>query len=95
MSTPSEKIYVLSTRTFTREQLDSLRSISPRLDVFDREPLPAESPLWRLDNVILSPHIAGITPRDDEHVLKIFAENLRRYVDGRPLLNLVDRTKGY
>ncbi len=75
--------------------LQEHRIAGAALDVFEREPLPADSPLWRLDNVILSPHVAGITPRYDEHVLEIFAENLRRYVDGRPLLNLVDRARGY
>jgi phosphoglycerate dehydrogenase-like enzyme len=65
------------------------------LDVFEKEPLPADSPLWKLDNVILSPHIAGITPRYDEHMVGLFAENLRRYVAGEPLLNVVDRGLGY
>jgi hypothetical protein len=57
--------------------------------------LPADSPLWKLDNVILSPHIAGITPRYDDHMAGLFAENLRRHLAGEPLLNLVDRTRGY
>ena len=65
------------------------------LDVFATEPLPAESPFWSLDNVILSPHVAGVTPRYDEHLSALFAENLRRYVAGDPLLNLVDRKLGY
>jgi phosphoglycerate dehydrogenase-like enzyme len=65
------------------------------LDVFEREPLPADHPLWRLDNVILSPHIAGFTPRYDDHMAALFAENLRRYLSGEPLLNLVDRSRGY
>lgn len=65
------------------------------LDVFEREPLPPEHPLWQLDNVILSPHIAGFTPRYDDHMAALFAENLRRYVGGEPLLNQVDRIRGY
>jgi len=65
------------------------------LDVFAREPLPADSPLWLLENVILSPHISGITPRYDEHMSGLFAENLRRYANGQPLLNRVDRSLGY
>jgi phosphoglycerate dehydrogenase-like enzyme len=65
------------------------------LDVFATEPLPAESPLWSLDNVILSPHVCGVTPRYDDHMAALFTENLRRYVAGAPLLNLVDRTLGY
>jgi phosphoglycerate dehydrogenase-like enzyme len=65
------------------------------LDVFATEPLPAESPLWSLDNVILSPHVCGVTPRYDDHMAALFTENLRRYVAGEPLLNLVDRVLGY
>lgn len=65
------------------------------LDVFAKEPLPAESPLWQLDNVILSPHVSGITPRYDEHMTGLFAENLRRYVAGEALLNVADRSLGY
>ncbi len=65
------------------------------LDVFQQEPLPADSPLWRLDNVILTPHIAGITPKYDERAAALFADNLRRYAAGRPLLNRVDFARGY
>lgn len=65
------------------------------LDVFDPEPLPADSPLWRMDNVILSPHVSGFTPHYDDYATDLFAENLRRYLAGEPLLNLVDRARGY
>ena len=65
------------------------------LDVFDPEPLPADSPLWGFDNVILSPHVAGFTPRYDDYATELFAENLRRYLAGEPLLNLVDRQRAY
>lgn len=65
------------------------------LDVFAREPLAADSPLWSLDNVILSPHVSGITPRYDDHMTTLLAENLRRYVAGEPLLNVVNRSLGY
>ena len=65
------------------------------LDVFATEPLPAKSPFWSLDNVILSPHVSGVTPRYDDHLVVLFAENLRRYVAGEPLLNLIDRSLGY
>ena len=75
--------------------LQERRIAGAALDVFEREPLPADSPLWKLDNVILSPHIAGITPRYDDHMAGLFAENLRRYLAGEPLLNLVDRNRGY
>lgn len=65
------------------------------IDVFEQEPLPAEHPFWSMKNVILSPHIAGYTPHYYERVLELFSENLRRYLDGRPLLNLVDRERQY
>ena len=65
------------------------------LDVFEQEPLPADSPLWKLPNVILSPHVSGFTPHYDERAMALFAENLRRYVNGESLLNVVDVSKGY
>ncbi|MBC7251552.1 MAG: D-2-hydroxyacid dehydrogenase [Anaerolineae bacterium] len=73
------------------------------LDVFEEEPLPADSPLWELarasaegaGNIILSPHIAGFTLRYDERAVEIFAENLRRYLSGQPLMNLVNKERGY
>jgi phosphoglycerate dehydrogenase-like enzyme len=65
------------------------------LDVFEQEPLPASSPLWSLPNVILSPHVSGFTFAYDERAMALFAENLRRYVNGEELLNRVDLGKGY
>jgi phosphoglycerate dehydrogenase-like enzyme len=65
------------------------------LDVFEQEPLPADSPLWKMENVIISPHIAGFTPHYDERAAAVFAENLRRYLAGEPLLNRVERGRGY
>ncbi len=65
------------------------------LDVFEAEPLPADSPLWRMENVILTPHVSGFTPHYDERAVDIFVENLRRYLSGKPLLNLVNREWEY
>jgi phosphoglycerate dehydrogenase-like enzyme len=65
------------------------------LDVFAQEPLPKPSPLWTLPNVILTPHIAGYSPNYEQRAVDIFCENLRRYIAGQPLLNLVDKTVGY
>jgi phosphoglycerate dehydrogenase-like enzyme len=65
------------------------------LDVFEQEPLPADSPLWTRENVLISPHVAGFTPRYDERATALFAENLGRYLSGQPLLNLVDKARGY
>jgi phosphoglycerate dehydrogenase-like enzyme len=65
------------------------------LDVFAEEPLPASSPLWALSNVILTPHVAGATPRYFERALALFIANLDRYLAGQPLRNLVDPALGY
>lgn len=65
------------------------------LDVFETEPLPADSPLWTMENVMLTPHVGGFTPYYDERATDLFAENLRRYLAGQPLLNLVNRQIGY
>jgi len=65
------------------------------LDVFDQEPLPADSPLWELDNALISPHVAGFTPHYDERAVALFAGNLSRYLAGLPLQNQVDKKKGY
>jgi phosphoglycerate dehydrogenase-like enzyme len=65
------------------------------LDVFSEEPLPSSSPLWNLDNVILSPHIAGNSAHYHEAVAGVFIENLERYISNRPLLNKVLREWGY
>ncbi|MBI5092160.1 MAG: D-2-hydroxyacid dehydrogenase [Candidatus Hydrogenedentes bacterium] len=65
------------------------------LDVFAQEPLAPDSPLWRMPNVIISPHQSGDVPSTAARVYDLFIENLRRYRDGQPLLNVVDKAKGY
>lgn len=65
------------------------------LDVFEQEPLPGDSPLWDMDNVIITPHQAGISHQLWERQYKLFSENLRRYLKGAPLIGLVDKTAGY
>lgn len=65
------------------------------LDVFHQEPLPEDSPLWELPNVILSPHITGVFAEYNQTAAQIFMENLQRYLNGESLYNLVDRTRGY
>jgi len=65
------------------------------LDVFAQEPLPPESELWGLDNVILSPHISANTPHYQERFTALVCENLRRYLAGEELLNVVDKKRGY
>jgi phosphoglycerate dehydrogenase-like enzyme len=65
------------------------------LDAYATEPLPRDSQLWHIENVIVSPHISAATPHYDDRAVELFAENLRRYLGGQPLLNLVDKEKGY
>ena len=65
------------------------------LDVFEEEPLPADSPLWEMPNVMITPHRAGDSRRSHERFMALFCENLRRYVAGEALLNVVDKTAGY
>ncbi len=65
------------------------------LDVFAREPLPPESPLYVMDNVIFSPHISGDIPDYESRAVEVFCENLRRHLAGEPFLHEVDREKGY
>jgi phosphoglycerate dehydrogenase-like enzyme len=65
------------------------------LDVFEKEPLNPKSPLWQLDNVIISPHLSGNSDRYHERAIAVFAENLRRFAADAALLNLVDPKRGY
>ncbi|MFN3648993.1 MAG: D-2-hydroxyacid dehydrogenase [Armatimonadota bacterium] len=65
------------------------------LDVTDPEPLPADHPLWTMENVYVTPHYAGRQPEYEARAAEIFLENLRRYVAGEPLRNQVDPAAGY
>ena len=65
------------------------------LDVFEREPLEADSPLWDLDNMLISPHSGGLDSKEDERICEIFCRNLRAYLAGRPMDNVVDTRLGY
>ncbi|HEY3067498.1 MAG TPA: D-2-hydroxyacid dehydrogenase [Methylomirabilota bacterium] len=65
------------------------------IDVFAEEPPAAGHPLYAAPNVIVSPHVSGFLPSYDDRCTELFAENLRRYLAGTPLLNLVDRARGY
>jgi len=75
--------------------LRARRLAGAAIDVFAQEPPPAGHPLYSLDNVIVSPHVSGFLPSYDDRCAELFAENLRRYLAGAPLLNVVDRTMGY
>jgi phosphoglycerate dehydrogenase-like enzyme len=63
--------------------------------VFTTEPLPAGSPLWDLPNVIISPHSAATVAAENGLITDLFIDNLRRWMAGRPLRNVYDRTAGY
>ena len=65
------------------------------LDVFETEPLPAEHPLWKFPNVILTPHVAGQSPRIAERHLQLVEENVRRFAAGKPLLNVVAKQRWF
>ena len=77
------------------EALSQNRLAGAALDVFPVEPLPEGSPLWELPNVILTPHVAGSSPRYFEQAVELFAQNLRRYLSDQPLLNRFDPARGY
>ena len=65
------------------------------LDVFRQEPLPAEHRFWSTEGILVLPHIGGPHPQRDRFVARLFAENLGRFLDGKPLRELVDRNAGY
>jgi phosphoglycerate dehydrogenase-like enzyme len=78
------------------ERLRAGRIRGAVLDVFETEPLPADSPLWSLPSVIVSPHVSPVSPgRFWPRQLDLFLENWRRYLAGEPLRNLVDKHAGY
>jgi phosphoglycerate dehydrogenase-like enzyme len=70
-------------------------TLGAALDVFEQEPLPVDSPLWSLPNVLVTPHVSGFRPDHWDAVTDLFADNLRRFESGRPLLNVVNKEAGY
>lgn len=74
--------------------LASGRLRAAALDVTEKEPLPAESPLWDAPNLLITPHVAGLTPRYNERALTLFEDNLSRYLRGAELRNVVDKEAG-
>jgi phosphoglycerate dehydrogenase-like enzyme len=77
------------------EAVENARIGGVALDVFAEEPLPESSPLWKLPQVIVTPHVSGLGPRYWERAVGMFADNLRAFLDGRPLKNVVDKREGY
>lgn len=77
------------------EALREKRIAGAVLDVFTAEPLPADHPLWSMPNVMVWPHTTGNSPAVRRREIELFSENLRRFVEGEPLLNVVDTAAGY
>jgi phosphoglycerate dehydrogenase-like enzyme len=77
------------------EALDSRRLAGAGLDVTDPEPLPKEHPLWKFDNVVITPHIATQSDRMAERTEALIVDNWKRFLAGEPLRHKVDKQKGY
>jgi len=78
------------------QALRERRLAAAALDVFETEPLPADSPLWDLDNLLITPHVAGASQFAGRYIREIFAENLGRFLRGEfPLRNQVDKARGF
>ncbi len=75
--------------------LDEKRLAGAGVDVTDPEPLPRGHALWKFNNVVITPHIAGRSDQDVVRMTGTIKENLRRFVEGKPLINVVDKQKGY
>jgi len=75
--------------------LDENQIAGAGLDVFSQEPLPAISPLWEMPNVIMTPHVSGGQEDYEKEANKIFCANLRRFLEGKRLMNVVNKKTGY
>ena len=97
---PTARVIIISRGAIVDEDalVGALRSgtiAGAGIDAFETEPLPADSPFWTLDNVLLSPHASGITPEMWDGRRDILRENLRRYIDGESLLDVSDKEAGF
>ncbi len=77
------------------EVLTSRHLAGAGLDVTDPEPLPANHPIWKFENVVITPHIAGASDASITRVVQLLQENIRHFAAGEPLVNVVDKDKGY
>jgi D-2-hydroxyacid dehydrogenase (NADP+) len=82
----------------TQDLIEALRKEKIKgagLDVFDEEPLAPKSPLWEMESVIITPHVGGLVPHYFDGAIDLFIQNLRRFLSGEGLLNVVDKQRGY
>lgn len=77
------------------EALRSGQLSGAALDVFAQEPLPDDSPLWRMPNVLITPHSASTSDRENQRITDLFCDNLRRFLTGQPLRNVLDIERLY
>jgi phosphoglycerate dehydrogenase-like enzyme len=77
------------------KSLDSRRLAGAGVDVMDPEPLPKGNALWKFDNVVITPHIAGRSDMDRGRMVGTIQANIRRFIAGQPMINVVDKKKGY
>ncbi|NNF26744.1 MAG: hypothetical protein HKN73_05975 [Gemmatimonadetes bacterium] len=77
------------------DALSSGRLGAAYLDVFETEPLPAASPLWDMPNVLVSPHSASTSDRENERIVDLFVDNLQRWLEGRELRNVLEPARLY
>ena len=77
------------------EALKSGKLLGAGIDVTEPEPLPDDSPLWAMENVILTPHHAAVSYGSHRRIFLLIRENIRRFVAGQPLLSVVDKERGY
>lgn len=97
---PSAYLYNISRGQIVDEAalitaLQNGRVAGAGLDVFETEPLPPDSPLWQMENVLITPHVAGLTRHCFERAVALFADNLERYLHGRTLHNVYNNARGY
>lgn len=77
------------------DALRNRRIAGAALDVFEHEPLPPDSPLWALENLLITPHTAGLTEKLWDRHYELFSANLHRYLSGQPMQFIVDKRSGY
>ncbi|MCZ6635400.1 MAG: D-2-hydroxyacid dehydrogenase [bacterium] len=77
------------------EALEAGEIAGAGLDVVPQEPLPEDHPLWKMENVIITPHTAGGSPNRQDRIVGLFCDNLKRLMAGEPLLSVIDKQKGY